>query len=237
MNRELLSKSVADLDLGLSEQQYEAYELLLFELLRWNKKINLTAITGRDEITVKHLIDSLHLVPELNPSARVLDIGSGAGFPALVLAIAKPGSLITSIDAVGKKISFQKHICRLLKLTNFEPLHGRVEELATDRAREFDLVTSRAFSSLPFFAALAAPLVSVEGKVISMRGTGGDQEAVLQLEAIAATGLWVEATVKYRLPLKMGERSLVVMRKVLQTKGWHVPPSDAPEKRVLISGC
>lgn len=213
MNRELLTAAVAELHLVLTEQQYEACGLLLQELLRWNKKINLTAITDRDAMTVKHLVDSLHLVPELRPGDRILDIGSGAGFPALVLAIARPDCLIASIDAVGKKISFQKHIGRMLKLANLEPLHDRVEVLATDRPGGFNLVTSRAFSSLSFFVELAAPLMSASGRLISMRGADGEQEAFRLRESIAAAGLELEPAVSYRLPLKMGERSLVIMRK------------------------
>ena len=213
MNRELLSKAVAKLGLELTAQQFDACELLLQELLRWNRKINLTAITGRDEMTVKHLIDSLYLVPELKTGERILDIGSGAGFPALVLAIARPDCLVTSIDAVGKKISFQKHIGRLLKLTNFETLHGRVELLATDRPGGFTLVTSRAFSSLLQFLSLAAPLTSDGGRVISMRGSSGEQEASQLQEEMIAEEFVVEPAVSYCLPMKMGERSLVILRK------------------------
>jgi len=213
VNRELLHKAAVKLHLELTAQQYEACELLLQELLRWNKKINLTAITGVDEMTVKHLIDSLHLVPEIKPGERILDIGSGAGFPALVLAITRPDCLVSSIDAVGKKVSFQKHISRLLKLENVEPLHGRVEVLAMDRPAGFDLVTSRAFSSLELFVRLAAPLVSDTGRMISMRGADGQQEAISLQESIAGAGFVVEPTLGYCLPMKMGERSLVVMRK------------------------
>jgi 16S rRNA (guanine527-N7)-methyltransferase len=214
VNRELLVKSVKGLDLELTAQQFDACEILLQELLRWNKKINLTAITGRDEMTVKHLIDSLYLVPEFKPGDRVLDIGSGAGFPALVLAIARPDCLVTSIDAVGKKISFQKHISRLLKLTNLVALHGRVEVLAVERSAEFNLVASRAFSSLSQFLSLAAPLPSVGGRLISMRGSNGEQEASQLLDEVTAAGFVVEPAVSYCLPMKMGERSLVIMRKV-----------------------
>ena len=213
MNRELLHKACVKLNLELTEQQNAACELLLQELLRWNQKINLTAITGRDEMTVKHLIDSLYLAPEIEPGERMLDIGSGAGFPALVLAIVRPDCLISSIDAVGKKVSFQKHIRRLLKLENIEPLHGRVELLAVDRPGGFNLVTSRAFSSLELFVKLAAPLVSAGGRIISMRGADGEQEAICLQESIAAAGFEVESVANYCLPMKMGERSLVIMRK------------------------
>lgn len=213
MNRELLTKSVKGLGLELTAQQVDACEIVLQELLRWNKKINLTAITGRDEMTVKHLIDSLHLLPELKARENILDIGSGAGFPALVLAIARPDCLVTSIDAVGKKISFQKHISRLLKLTNLIALHGRVETLSAERSAEFSLVTSRAFSSLSQFFSLAAPLTSVGGRVISMRGSNGGQEASQLQEEITRAGFVVEPSISYCLPMKMGEHSLVIMRK------------------------
>lgn len=213
MNRELLTKSVKGLGLELTAQQFDACEIVLQELLRWNKKINLTAITGRDEMTVKHLIDSLHLLPELKAGENILDVGSGAGFPALVVAIARPDCLVTSIDAVGKKISFQKHISRLLKLTNLMALHGRVETLAAGRSAEFSLVTSRAFSSLSQFLSLAAPLTSVGGRVISMRGSNGEQEALQLQEEITTAGFVFESAVNYFLPMKMGEHSLVIMRK------------------------
>lgn len=213
MNRELLSKAAATLNLELTQHQFDSCGQLLEELLRWNKKINLTAITNSDEMTVKHLVDSLHLVPELKAGDRILDIGSGAGFPALVLAIVRPDCQITSVDAVGKKISFQKHISRLFKLANFEPLHMRVESLAVDRPAGFDLVTSRAFSSLELFVTLGAPLVSTSGKLISMRGSDGGHEADSLQNLIAATGFSVNPTINYCLPMKMGGRSLVVMRK------------------------
>jgi len=213
VNRELLTKSVKGLGLELTAQQFDACEIILQELLRWNKKINLTAITGRDEMTVKHLIDSLHLLPELKTGENILDVGSGAGFPALVVAIARPDCLVTSIDAVGKKISFQKHISRLLKLTNLMALHGRVETLAAGRSAEFSLVTSRAFSSLSQFLSLAAPLTSVGGRVISMRGSNGEQEALQLQEEITTAGFVVESAVNYFLPMKMGEHSLMIMRK------------------------
>lgn len=214
MNRKLLETAAAELGFDLTAKQCEACTLLLQELLRWNKQINLTSIIERDETTVKHLIDSLHLVKMVRVDEKVLDMGSGAGFPALVLAITRPDCRITSIDSVAKKISFQKHIGRLLKLTNLEPLHGRVEALKNIKPGEFDLVTSRAFSNLSFFSSLAGPLVCSGGRAVSMRGAGGGCEAEQQQGKIAAAGFALEPIIEYQLPLKMGVRSLVTMRKV-----------------------
>lgn len=213
MNRRLLESAGAEIGLQISEQQSKAFELLLHELLRWNKRINLTAITSPDEMTVKHLIDSLHLVPHLRHGEHLLDIGSGAGFPALVLAVMRPDCFVSSIDAVGKKVSFQRHIARLLKLDNLQPLHGRAEELAIKQPGSFDLVASRAFSSLILFAELTAPLVCQGGRIISMRSSGGANEAEQDREQLHALKLRTESVVNYGLPMQMGGRSLVILRK------------------------
>lgn len=213
MNRRLLAAAATELGLQISDQQYQAFELLLQELLRWNKRINLTAITNPDEMTVKHLIDSLQLVPLLQAGEHLLDIGSGAGFPALVLAIMRPDCRISSLDAVGKKISFQRHISRLLKLDNLQPLHGRAERMAVERPGCFNLVASRAFSSLLFFAKLALPLVCEGGSIISMRSADGVHEAEQNREQLLALGLQPKPVEMYRLPLQLGNRSLVILCK------------------------
>lgn len=214
MNRELLLKSVEVFGLVLTETQLNAFAILSSELVRWNKQINLTAIHGQDEITVKHLVDSLSLVPLLEQGIRLLDIGSGGGFPALPLAIVRPDLRITSIDAVNKKISFQRHICRLLKISSVEALHGRVENMEDKHSAAYDVVTSRAFSNLPLFLALAEPFLCKHGKAISMRGSGGVLEAQAAAEEIVATGFIIESPLRYCLPLNMGERCLLTARKL-----------------------
>lgn len=213
MNRNLLATAAAELGLQIDEQQMAAFALLLQELVRWNRQINLTAITKPDAMTVKHLIDSLHLVPQLQQGEHLLDIGSGAGFPALVLAVMRPDCRISSIDAVAKKISFQKHCARLLKLENFQALHGRVEQLALQQPEQFDLVVSRAFSSLELFAELGLPLTRPGGRIISMRSAEGEQEQQQLADHLQQLGLQPEPCIRYRLPLQMGMRSLIILRK------------------------
>ena len=213
MNRSLLEAAGAELGLQISEQQCKAFELVLHELLRWNRQINLTAITRPDAMIVKHLIDSLQLVPHLHHGEQLLDIGSGAGFPALVLAIMRPDCHISSIDAVAKKISFQKHCGRLLNLKNLQALHGRVEQLALEKPGTFDQVTSRAFSNLEAFIRLALPLVRPGGRIVAMRSGEGEQEVQRLVETMQMLGLHAEATISYHLPLQMGYRNLVMLRK------------------------
>lgn len=213
VNRNLLAAAAAELGMQIDEQQMAAFALLLQELVRWNRQINLTAITKPDAMTVKHLIDSFHLVPQLQQGEHLLDIGSGAGFPALVLAIMRPDCRISSIDAVAKKVSFQRHCARLLRLENVQALHGRVEQLALQQPEQFDLVVSRAFSSLELFVDLGLPLVRPGGRIISMRSAEGEHEQQQFADRLLQLGLQSEPCIRYRLPQQMGMRSLVILCK------------------------
>ena len=210
MNRTLLLSSAEMFGVFLSDSQLDAYALLSSELQRWNKRINLTAIQTSDEITIKHLTDSLRLVPLLAQGVRLLDIGSGGGFPALPLAIARPDLVITSIDSVSKKISFQNHIIRLLKLASCEALHIRVEDLAKKRPHEYAVAASRAFSNLQLFLKLASPLVQDNGKMIAMRGPDSVRELEHHGETLKNSGFELVEVIRYSLPQNMGERCLVI---------------------------
>ncbi len=215
MDRKLLISSTDAFGLVLTDSQLDAFKLLSDELQRWNRQINLTALRSHEDITIKHLVDSLRLAQVIGQGIRLLDIGSGAGFPSLPLAIIKPNLAITSIDAVTKKISFQKHICRLLKLESFEAVHGRVEELARNRPKHYDVVTSRAFSSFAQFVKLASPLVRDGGKLIAMRGGDEDVEQKERSSLLESAGFEPEETFRYSLPHKKGQRCLVIVRKSL----------------------
>ena len=124
-----LAAGAAELGITLTEGELQRFDLLGEELKKWNKKINLTAITDDDGIAVKHFVDSLTLFKALPRSGRVLDIGSGAGFPCIPAKIVAPGLDVLSVDAGVKKISFQKHVARTLSLSAFEALHVRAETL------------------------------------------------------------------------------------------------------------
>ncbi len=213
MDRVLLKKAALHFELELTEKQLDSFALMFDELQRWNKKINLTALKKGADITVKHFIDSLSIAPLLNQGARVLDIGSGGGFPALPLAIARPDLQITSIDAVNKKILFQKHVIRLLKISSAEAVHGRAEDLALKRGGLYDFVTSRAFSQLIIFVKLAKPFLSENGLVISMRGSEGEQESINAANDLSSAGFKIEKTIQHDLMLKMGKRWLLVVGK------------------------
>jgi 16S rRNA (guanine527-N7)-methyltransferase len=200
------------MQLELPEEQLQAFELFATELKKWNRRVNLTAITDDAEIAVKHIVDSLFMARLLHGTEKVLDVGSGAGVPAIPLKIVKPGLDLVSVDAVGKKIHFQRHVARLLDLQRFEALHARVESLHDTHSRYFDVITPRAFSDLGQFVGLAAPLLVKGGSLIAMKGPALAVGLEETKAALALLRHEVRSMYPYHLPLNSGERCLVVVQ-------------------------
>ncbi len=202
--------SLAELGLEVAPEALASLERLADELQRWNRRRNLTAITGRDEIFEKHLLDSLTLLPLIKSSCRLLDIGSGAGFPALPLKIARPDCEIVSVDAVGKKIDFQRHIARTFRLDGFTALHERIESLVdhSDFRQRFEIVTSRALCSLGTLQSMAEPFLVPGGRLLAMKGPGGDQE-IDELGGSSQGQGWVVRVHRLKLPLSGASRCLI----------------------------
>jgi 16S rRNA (guanine527-N7)-methyltransferase len=205
-----LLEALDDLGLEVAPEAIVQLERLVDELLRWNRRRNLTAIIERDEILEKHLVDSLTLLPFIGRTSRLLDIGSGAGFPALPLKIARPDLEIVSVDAVGKKIDFQRHIARAFGLGGFTVLHGRIESLVDhpDYYKGFDIVTARALSSLQELLVMARPFLAPGGRLLAMKGPDGDKELVGLGEPLQDTS-WLVTVHRFKLPLSGAVRSLI----------------------------
>ena len=211
--RELFARGAAELGIALSPGELGKFHAYAGELQKWSRKINLTAITGDEEIAVKHFLDSLTLLKVVGHKGRLLDIGSGGGFPAIPLKIVCHDLRIVSVDAVEKKIIFQRHAARLLGLQGFEALHVRGEELARGYAGSFDWVVSRAFSDIPTFVRIALPLLAPGGRIVAMKGRGGSEEAATVASALAELGIRVVEIIEFRLPVSGDARALVVMEK------------------------
>lgn len=169
---ERLVHDAATLGVNLTAADAARLLRLLDELERWNRTYNLTAIRDRDAMLTHHLLDSLSIQPDLQGTS-VADVGTGAGFPGLPLAVLNPQRRFTLIDSNGKKIRFVQHAARELGLANVEGLQGRVE---TIKGRMFDTVVARAFAPLPELVVNVAPLCGPETRVLAMKGKWPQEE-------------------------------------------------------------
>jgi 16S rRNA (guanine527-N7)-methyltransferase len=206
-----LQAALAELAITIDSAQEERLLRFLDELLRWNQSINLTAITDREEARIKHLVDSLSLLPLLSGDETLLDMGSGGGLPGLPLKIVMPGLNLTSVDAVAKKISFQKHVIRAFALTGAVARHGRLEELGREAALagHFDLVVARAFASLADCVRLARPFLKPGGRLIAMKGPEGEKEVLAAEKIYTNAGFSLRQVDHLTLPEGNGERTLL----------------------------
>jgi len=187
----------------LSEPDAARLLKLLDELARWNRTYNLTAIRSPQEMLTHHLLDSLAVHADLQ-GERVADVGTGAGFPGLPLAVVNPQRRFTLIDSNGKKVRFVSHAVRLLGLTNVEPLHARVESAAGP----FDTVIARAFAALPDLLQTVAGLCDGKTRVLAMKGKWPTQE----LERLPA-GWQVEYSRPIEVPGLGEERCVIALRR------------------------
>ncbi len=183
------------------------------ELLDWNARFNLTAITDPEEVLIKHFLNSLSLLRVYDkPQTCLLDIGAGAGFPGLPLKIVRPDWHVTLLEATGKKVTFLQHIIETLQLENVEAVHGRAEELGheTEYRGKFDVVTARAVASLPILLEYAAPFCHIGGKIILLKKGDLTEELAQAKRAAGQVGAILKNDVAVTLPgLEDGRRLLV----------------------------
>ncbi len=186
------------------------------ELIKWNSKTNLTAITDPLEVAVKHFLDSLAPARIIPPGSSMLDIGSGGGFPGIPLKIILPSLSVTLADSSRKKISFLKHVIRTLSLEGINACQARVEDLSENKER-FDVVICRAFSSLDKFIESALPVLAENGIMIALKGKTSYKETgpgrLLDNDNKDEGLLYNTEIIKYSIPYIDSERSLIIMRR------------------------
>lgn len=201
-----LAAGLSELGLALAPAQVEALLTLVTELADWNTRVNLTAIDDPAEVVDKHLLDSLAVLPYLT-GLTVADVGSGAGFPGLPLAIADLDRRYTLIESTGKKVTFLRHACTMLRLPNVEVVQGRAE--AMKPKKPFDTIVARALGPLAEFVRVAGHLSGRGGRLLAMKGKVPEEE----LKAIP-TGWKALAVRPIRVPGLDAERCLVELARV-----------------------
>ncbi len=206
------------LGVDVTQEIAEKFEIYCDTLVETNKKFNLTSIIASRDIEIKHLLDSLSVtaLPEMN--GKIADVGTGAGFPGAIIAMVKPSSFVTMIDATQKKLGFIHDTLNLVGIDNFKTVHGRAEQLSRQKEyREtFDVVTARAVANLSSLAEYCLPLVKVGGYFIAMKGSEGDSELLNAETAIKKLGGELSYFKKLVLPDDQ-TRFLLVIKKISQT--------------------
>lgn len=199
MLADILTEATQALGLSLSERQQRTLLLYLDQLLLWNKAYNLTAITDPKEALIKHVIDCLAIIPHL-PSGSLLDIGTGAGLPAVIIAICQPERHCTALDSNQKKIRFIKQISSQLGLDNVQPVAARIEA----HEASYQVVTSRAFASLIDFVAVAQLRLADNGYLCAMKGKAPTTDELQSLDQA-----WQIKTIKLDVPRLEDSRHLI----------------------------
>ncbi len=209
--RELLRKGAAELEIDLSEAQLKACLVYIAELKKWNRKMNLTGISDDRDVIIKHFLDSLSFKKGFAARDRMflLDMGSGAGFPALPLRILLPGLMITLVESVQKKATFLRHMIRTLKLTGAEVWDKRLGELPESASQQYDIVTARAFASMEAAIGEGCRFLRRDGVMILSRGP----EERIDERALDANEMTVSARFDMTLPLSDHRRALWVFRR------------------------
>jgi len=233
--RELLRAS-KDLGLDLSDA-IPAFGWYYDLLLKGNESVNLTALSREDDIVHKHFVDSLScfLSGKLEGSLDVIDVGTGAGFPGIPLAIARPELSLTLLDATRKKVEFVGRVCQGLGLSNAHAVWGRAEALGQQPAHRerYDRVVTRAVSSLSSLYELCLPLLKVGGYLIAQKGSDADAEAARAASAGEKLGGEIVEVMPFRLPITGDPRSLVIVEKVTPTPGNYPRRPGVPQKNPL----
>jgi 16S rRNA (guanine527-N7)-methyltransferase len=213
-NKKLLVEGARTFGIHLDETTVAAFDLFLRELLKWNQKINLTAIRSETGIITKHFLDSLSVHPYLPKSSSLLDIGSGPGFPGIPLKMVEPALEVTLIDSVRKKIDFQRHILRKLGLKGIDAVHGRVQESEILQRMEgrYDYVVSRAFSDLSTFLILSYPFLKERGIALAMKGELKGEEEVDSREG-ERVPYRMKETLTFTLPFTSLKRTILLFEK------------------------
>lgn len=218
-----------------SNLNYKAFYKYMKELLIWNEKINLTAIKDEKEFIIKHFIDSLTIKSLVHDGAKVIDVGTGGGFPGIPLKIACDSLDVTLIDSVNKKIMVVNDIIEKLQLNDIKAIHSRAEDIAhNEEFREkYDFATSRAVSNLTTLIEYLLPFVKVGGKVICMKGANYEDEIKNSLKAIKILGGEIDSVISFKIDDEF-ERNIIIINKVTNTSLKYPRNSGLPLKKPLI---
>lgn len=214
------------IELTIKLKEVERFYSYMKKLIEWNTKINLTAITEPKEIILKHFIDSLTIHSYIQGEDKIIDVGTGAGFPGIPLKIVNENCKITLLDSLNKRISFLNESIVTLGLTQIEAIHRRAEDAGKEQKyrEKYDVAVSRAVAPLNVLVEYLIPFTKVGGKIICMKGSRVQEELEQAQEAINRLGGKIERIDNFKLPKTEMERNIIIISK------WKNTPKEYPRK-------
>lgn len=235
---ELFQRLLENNNLSLQKEQWEQFEGYYRELVSWNEKMNLTGITEREQVYIKHFYDSISLsffVPMMQ-IRTIADIGSGAGFPSIPLKIMFPHLQVTIIDSLNKRIQFLMHLTDSIGLTQIQCIHARAEDAGRQPALRdrFDLVTARAVAKLNVLNEFCLPFTAKQGLFVAMKGTDPSEELEEAKYSLKELKAALREVHSFELPVENSNRHFIVIEKLHATPGKYPRKAGVPLKSPLI---
>ncbi|HGD2129387.1 TPA: 16S rRNA (guanine(527)-N(7))-methyltransferase RsmG [Streptococcus agalactiae] len=221
----------------LTDKQKKQFETYFRLLVEWNEKINLTAITDKEEVYLKHFYDSIAPILQGyidNSPLSILDIGAGAGFPSIPMKILYPEIDITIIDSLNKRINFLNILANELELSGVHFFHGRAEDFGQDKVfrAKFDIVTARAVARMQVLAELTIPFLKVNGRLIALKAAAAEEELISAEKALKTLFSQVTVSKNYKLP-NGDDRNITIVSKKKETPNKYPRKAGTPNKKPL----
>ena len=223
------------LNIDLSTSQIKQFYDYMNLLIEWNKVMNLTGITEPREIIVKHFIDSLTILENIDKNANIIDVGTGAGFPGIPIKIACPETKIVLLDSLTKRISFLDEVIKKLKLKDIETIHGRAEDIARDKKHreKYDLAIARAVAPLNILLEYLIPFVKVKGICLCMKGSNTEEEIENSKNAIEVLNGNLLDAKEFYIPNTDIKRNIIEIQKTAETSKIYPRKAGIPSKKPL----
>ncbi|MBE5741157.1 MAG: 16S rRNA (guanine(527)-N(7))-methyltransferase RsmG [Clostridiales bacterium] len=218
---------------NLITKHREKFEIYFEELVSYNQKVNLTAITERNEVYTKHFLDSILPIDAIPHGASIVDVGAGAGFPSLPIKIVRPDINLTMVDSLQKRVTFLNYITDKLSIKT-QNVHARAEEFAKVGRENFDVAVARAVAKLNTLLEYLLPLVKVGGIVIAYKGSNLAEEFEEAENALNILGGKIVKSIRFDLPNNFGERHILIIEKVRPTDIKYPRPQNKPKTDPII---
>lgn len=234
--RRKLIKQMQSINVQIDDAKADKFYRYMELLLEWNEKMNLTAITDPEEMITKHFVDCATILPYVKDSKKVIDMGTGAGFPGIPLKILKEDCQITLVDSLNKRILFLEKVVKELKLEKVELIHARAEELARNKKyrESYDISVSRAVAPLNVLLEYTVPFVKVGGECICMKGSNVQEEIGQSKKAFEVLGVKIEKVNEFKIPNTDMGRSILEIKKEKTTNKIYPRKAGTPKSKPIL---